>query len=261
VHRDEAYLGKKPAVLVSAPQYNATFITFNADHFPDARVRRALSLALDRDKFVPAVLHSFAIPGHSLVRPGPIYTAPPSSACRFDPAEAKRLLAEAGFPDGKGFPAVNLMLVGNDAETVNIGAVVQQAWKTILGVQCNLQPTEMKVYLDAERTGHFAAVIERWNPSNSDPTNMLQMGVTDNPNNDSRWSNPEYDQMFAEADESADPERRERDFDRMEMILADEVPYAPLFHRNPVRLVSPDVKGWQPNPLNHVTWRLISLSK
>ncbi len=262
ISREAAYRDVSPSPLRKRRTLNSHFITFNVAHFPDARVRRALSLALDRERMVPAVYGGFAEPAHSLTRDGAGGFHPAfSSACRFDPAEAKRLMAAAGYPNGQGFPAIDLMLVGNDQETVRMGEVVQEAWKNVLGVSTHLLPTEHKVYLDAERTHQFSAVIERWGASWDDPTAVLETVRSGDPNNDSGWGSPAFDQAENDAEgRPASPERT-HDFEVDEAILATEVPYAPLFYANYGTLVDPGVHGIIENQLSQMNWKEISFGR
>ncbi len=253
------YTARSSPLQVS-PDNGTNFVTFNVARFPDSRVRLALSLAIDRQPIVAAIFGNLADPAHSLVRPGVgQYTPPSSAACRFDPAQARALLAAAGYPAGKGFPPIELMLVGNAPETVRVGEAVQECWSRVLGVRTHLQPTEMKVYLDAERTRHYAAIIERWTVGWDDPTAMLLTGVTGNPNNDAGWSDTTYDAAYQLSDRVAAGTERRHAFDRQEAILAEQVPYAPLYFPNTAHLVSSLVQGWINHPGQHVDWRKLSL--
>jgi oligopeptide transport system substrate-binding protein len=262
IYKEGAYESEHPGFLRKSPLLRTNFITFNVASAPlkDPRVRRALSMALDRKSLCAAVYHAFAEPAFAQVRPGTGgYTAPHAASYQFDAAEARRLLGEAGYPGGRGFPPLELMLVGNDPQTINMGEVVQAAWKDVLGVTTQLSPTEKKVYLDAERTKHYQAMIEQWDYPWDDPSAYYQTGQSGNPNNDSGWSDPEFDRAFREADASVDARVRSRAFDVQEARMAQGVPYAPLYYWNKPVLVLPVVRGWLPNPLDHVEWKDISL--
>ncbi len=264
IFKAAAYESEQPGVLHRDPILGTHFVTFNLSRAPfvDARVRRALSMAIDRRKLSSAVYGSFAEPAFAQVRPGTGGYAPPSAAgYRFDPDGARRLLGEAGHPGGAGLPPIELMLVGNDPQTVNIGEVVQAAWRDVLGVTAQLYPTEEKVYLDAERSKNYHAMIEEWDSPWDDPSAFYQIGATGNPNNDAGWSDPEFDRAYKEADDSVDPEVRRRAFDVQEARLAESMPYAPLYYWNKPMLVLPSVRGWVPNAFGHVEWKEISLER
>ncbi len=262
VTREAAYRGKSPAVLHVAPLRRTHFLTFNVARAPftDARVRRALSLALDRERLVSAVFGRLAEPARSFTRAGiGGYTPTASSASRYDPEEARRLLAAAGYPGGRGCPPLDLMLVGTDAATVRLGEVVQAAWSGLLGLHPNLLPTEFKVYLDAERTKQFHVLLESWGAPFDDPSAMYQLAQAGNPNNDSGWSDARFDEAYRKAEQSGVPEERSRAFDRQEAILAEAVPYAPLYFANRAHLIQPAVRGLQDNEADHIDWKEIAL--
>jgi oligopeptide transport system substrate-binding protein len=151
------------------------------------------------------------------------------------------------------------MLVGTDAATVRLGEVVQAAWANVLGLHTALQPTEMKVYLDAERTRHFHVLLESWGAPWDDPSAMCQLAQGGNLNNDSGWADARFDEAYRQAEASAVAPERTRAFDRQESILAEAVPYAPLYFDNRARLVQPAVRGWQDNPADYVDWKEITL--
>lgn len=263
IFKESAYANVQPAVLHRVPRRTTNFVTFNVSlaPFKDARVRRALSMALDRKRICSAVFHSFAEPAFSQVRPGTGgFTVPESASYHYDPDGARRLLAEAGYPGGKGFPPVELMLVGNDAQTVSLGEVVQAAWRDVLGLTTNLSPTEKKVYLDAERTKNFHLIIERWDYPWDDPSAYYMTGQAGNPNNDSGWADAEFEKAYAVADFSDDRAVRARAFAVQEARLAQEVPYAPLYFQNAPVLVLASVQGWTPNPASHIEWKEVSLA-
>lgn len=258
-----SYEKGQPGVLRRLPLLGTHFVTFNVARAPftDPRVRRALSMALDREKICSAVYGSFAVPAFSQVRPGTGgYTPPASPSYRFDPDGARRLIADAGFAGGRGFPEIELMLVGNDPETVNMGEAIQSAWRSVLGITAHLSPTEKKVYLDAERTKHYQAMIEQWGCPWDDPSAYYQTGQSADPNNDSGWSDPEFDRAYRDAESSVDPRVRNRAFDVQEARMAEGVPYAPLYYVDKPVLVLPSVRGWTANSMGHIEWKEISLA-
>jgi len=240
------------------------FLTFNVAVPPynDPRVRRALSLAIDRDKIIGAIFGRLAVPAFTLVRPGiGGYFPTPQPAYRLDRAKARALLSEAGYPGGKNFPAVSVMIVGNAAEALRFGEAIQSAWKNELGIETELHPTESKVYLDAERTKHYTIIVDHWGSPWDDPTAVYQTAETGNPNNDSGWSNPEFDRAFHDSEENPDPAARIKDFDAQEAVLAAEVPYAPLYFLNRGHLIHPAVRNWPSNHREAINWNELSFGR
>ena len=253
---------QRPGVLRRVLRLGSVFVTFNVAQAPftDPRVRQALSMALDRERLCASVYHGLAQPAHTQVVPGAGgYTPPTAATDRLDPEGARRLLAAAGYPGGRGFPVFDLMLVGSDATTVNTGEVLQEAWRSVLGVTVHLAPTEPKVYLDAERTKHYQAIVDNWDLTWDDPSAFYQTGQTGNPNNDSGWSDAEFDRAYRAAELSPDPDIRRRAFDVQEARLAAGTPYAPLLFRERVTLVLPDVQGWNTAGIERIDWKGISL--
>jgi len=256
------YLAEHPGELHLPAFLRSDYITFNVHRAPfdNPLVRRAFSLAIDRDRLISAVLKNVAGPTHSLTRDGAGgYHPPQSSACRFDPAEAKRLLAQAGYNDVNKLPHIEFMLNGPQGYTLKIGEVLQEMWAQNLGIHVAVLPVEFKIYLDSLRTKQFQVLLDDWIYSWDDALDPLQLASTGNPNNDAGYSNPQYDRIFRDAETSSDRAQREHDFDEMENIVAQEVPYAPLFARLNDHLVHPLVVGWDDNLVDVTNWKQISL--
>lgn len=248
-----------PGELHLLPTLRSHYLTFNVTRAPfaDARVRRAFSLAIDREKLVHAALGKLGTPAYAFVRPG---TAGfnPEKGFRFDPAEAARQLAAAGFPGGAGLPPVEFTLNGNAGLTLAVGEVLEQMWAQNLGVHVRVIPVEFKVYLSTLREKQFQVLLDSWF-SIPDPRDLLGLGVTGDPNNDSGGSYPDYDAAFAASERTADPAARRRAFAAMEAILSREVFYAPIYYGNQGVLVRPSVRGWRDNSTSWIDWRELSL--
>jgi oligopeptide transport system substrate-binding protein len=253
------YEAEHPGELHLLPILRTNFITFNVTREPmrDPRVRRALSLAVDREKLVRAALGKLGTPAFSLVRPGTGgFTA--ANGFKFDPREAERLMAEAGYPGGKGFPSAELTLNGNTGVTLAVAEVLQQMWADHLGIRVAVHPLEFKAYLNTERERQFQILLEGYSYI-PDPRDMLEGGVTGDPNNDSGASDPSYDAAFAASDRSQEPAVRSAAFAALEAINARNVYYAPIYFANRGFLVSPSVRGWHDSASSTIDWRYPSL--
>lgn len=247
---------ERPAELQLSPELRVTYLTFNVTRppFTDPRVRRAFSLAVNREQLVRATLGKLATPAYTLVRPGTGgYSAPPEVG--FDPAAARRLLAEAGYPGGTGLPPIEFTLNGHTGFTLDVGAALQEMWAQNLGVHVSVQPVEFKVYLSLLREKQFTLLLDGWANGIADPRDPLELAASNDPNNDSAWSNRDYDAAFAASDATAVPAERSAQFDRMEGLLAHHVPYAPLYYTNMGFLLHPTVHGWRSNLLHVIDWR------
>lgn len=250
------YEHERPTELQLSPELRSYYLTFNVARppFTDARVRRAFSLAVDREQLVRATLGKLGSPADTMVRPGTGgYTLP--RLTRFDATEAQRLLAEAGFPHGVGLPPVEFTLNGNAGATLLMGAALQEMWAKNLGVHVTVQPLEFKFYLSTLREKNFQLLFDGWSYSINDPRDLLQLATTGDPNNDSSWGNREYDETFAASDATSLVAERQKAFNKMETLIAREVPYAPLYFSNQGYLLSPSVHGWRSNPLRIINWR------
>jgi oligopeptide transport system substrate-binding protein len=253
------YESEHPDELHVVPILRTNFLTFNVARSPftEARVRRAFSLAIDRERLVRAALGKLGTPAYAMVRPGNAgYTLP--DGFRFDPEEARGLLAEAGFPGGRGFPAVDFTLNGNSGVTLDVAAVLERMWVEGLGIHVAVRPVEFKVYLSTLREKQFQVLLDGF-VSAPDPRDMLELGLGGDPNNDSGAANPDFDAAFAAADRAADRAGRQRAFETMEAINAREAYYAPLFYSNRGFLVDRHVRGWRDNPIMRIEWRELSL--
>ena len=257
----EAYAKSPASELRAAPVLRSNFVTFSTQRppFNDVRVRHAFALAIDRERLAASALRGRGDPAFSYVRPGTGgYAFPPFH--RHDPAEAKKLLAAAGFPGGAGFPAIDYTVGSRDQDALLAAQALQQMWQQTLGVKVGIAPTEFKVWLDLLRTKTFALTADGWQMGINDPSEMLALGVTGDPNNDAGWSDPRYDAAFAAVNTAPDDAARRAAIARCEQLIADEVPYAPVFFTIKNRLVHPSVVGWRDNPVEKIDWTVLSLA-
>jgi len=210
------------------------FIRFNVTRkpFDDARVRRALALAIDKNRLVERITRGGEQPASHLVPLGTAhYVSPPGLG--YDPALARKLLAEAGFPGGKNFPRMEYMFnasAGGGKIHEKIAIELQQMWRDELGVDVELRQLEMQVYLTEQDQLHYDLSRSSWIGDYNDANTFLNMFVTNDGNNRTGWSNPRYDQLIQEANETTDVPAREKLFQEAETILVrDELPIVPLF--------------------------------
>ncbi|MGA0134404.1 MAG: peptide ABC transporter substrate-binding protein [Opitutales bacterium] len=222
----------------------------------DARVRRALGMAIDRQQIVDKVLRAGETPALHFTPPG---TGGFQAKARWRPGldEARRLLAEAGYPGGSGFPRLDYLY--NTSEGSQMAAqAYQEMWRNGLGIEVELRNLEWKVYLSAMHKGEYQIGRGAWVGDYNDPNTFLEMLQTGNGLNQSRWSHAEYDRLLGLAARETDPTLRHTHFQAAEEILVREAPVIPVaFGRNKF-LISPHVRGWHPtlldqHPLNGVT--------
>ena len=183
---------------------NATFITYyykmNQTKAPynDVRVRKALTLAIDRQELVDKVTRGGEFPAYGLTPPLPgLY--PAVVGFEEDADEARRLLAEAGFPDGKGFPKATILYNTNERHKA-IAQYVQQKWTEVLGIEVQIENQEWATYLDNMQNQNFDIARSGWQGDYVDPNTFLtDLLHSESGNNDGRYANPEYDALLAKA--------------------------------------------------------------
>lgn len=256
----ETYKEKAPQLLKITPYLGTYYYLINTQKkpFDDRRIRRAFAMSIDRKKIVEKVTKGGQLPAGSFTPPDTRgYT--PESSIPFDIEGAKKLLAEAGYPDGKGFPDSEL-LYNTSEDHRKIAVAIQQMWKTALNVNVSLINQDWKVYLDSRKTKNYQLARAGWIGDYPDPNTFLEMYVADSGNNHSGWSNKTYDDLIARASETVNPAARYRLFQRAETILLEEAPIIPIYTYTNTYLISPDVKGWHPNILDHHPYQFVSLT-
>lgn len=243
--RIATYRAEQPEKLREDPFLSTGFLRFNTTRppFDDARVRRAFALAIDRAAITEHVLLGGQIPASALTPPGTGgYTAP--AGIPDDADAARRLLAEAGFPEGRGFPRVEVMSFSLELNQRLLEAL-QQRWRTVLGVDVGIALKEQRVWLDDERQLNYDLSNARWIGDYVDPSTFLELFLSSSGNNATGWSDPEYDAWVTAARAERDPVRRRELFQRAEARLLAEAPIAPIYHGTSTYLIHPSVRGWK----------------
>jgi oligopeptide transport system substrate-binding protein len=237
------YLRDRPD-FVRAPQLSVYFYRLNVDVWPldDPRVRRALAMSIDRQVIVDEVTKAYQLPAFTFVPPG-LTGYENADPFPFDPIEAKRLLAEAGFEDGRGFPELTILY--NTQETHRaIAEVIQQQWRNNLNVVVGLQNMEWGTFLDKYAAMEYQVARAGWIADYPDPNTFLDMWVTDGAQNSTGWSNSRYDQLIEDAGREGDPEARMKLLQEAEQVLLDEMPVIPIYHYTSLNMVKPNVRGF-----------------
>jgi len=244
----------------SRPEIATYFACFNARRppFTDARVRRALALAIDRRVLTDKICLGGERPAFALVPPsirdadgekdfrdggGDLFQAP-------NVEEARRLLAEAGYPEGRGFPHV-AYLYNDDERHRKIGMVLQNMWKKNLGIEVELRVEEWKVLLAHRRAGEYDLCRHGWTGDYADPMTFLDLFLSSSGLNDAHWSNAEYDRLITQSRTELDPHRRMATLHQAEKLLMDEMPISPLFYYVVLWMEKSYVKDYQRNALGY----------
>jgi oligopeptide transport system substrate-binding protein len=258
-------------VLARRPDYHtfpflgSYFLRCNTTRAPfnDVRVRKALALAIDKRRLVEKFLRGGEPVADHLVPDGTAnYQA--ATGLGYDPAQARRLLAEAGYPGGRGFPHCSYLFdsaSGSGKIHEKVAVELQEMWREQLGIQVELKQMEKRVYLVAQSHLDYDLSRSTWIGDYDDPNTFLDLFRGDNGNNRTGWKNARYDALMDEANRQVDLSRRAELLRQAETILVrDEAPIIPIFfyvgfnYYNPAR-----IKGIYPNmldehPLNAI-WR------
>lgn len=255
------YKKNNPDVLRQAPYLGTYFYMFNvADPaFKDKRVRQAMAMAIDRDMLTARVTRGGELPAFSFVPPETVgYTS--ENKIPFDIARAKKLLAEAGYPDGKDFPKVELLY--NTLEShKTIAEALQQMWKNNLGIDIVLRNEEWKVYLSSKTQKNFQLARYGWIADYVDPNAFMDMWLSYGGNNDSNWKNKEYDALIELAGRTIDTTERFKVFQKAEKLLLEELPIIPIYHYTTTCLLHPSVKNWNPTIIDHQPYKYVYLEE
>lgn len=241
----EYYRKHAPNELKSATLYATYFYNFNSERkpFDDVRVRKALAMAVNRQHIIDAILKNGEPPASTLTLAADGYV-PPKTDIGYQPDLAKKLLADAGYPQGKGFP--EFTLVYNTMESHRkIAVAIQHMWKTVLNIDARLENQEWKVFLSSKKSGAFDVARGGITSTLGDPADLLQYFSSDYPANYSRWRAADFDQLLRRSQLEQDPEKRYSLLRQAESLVMSEAPILPIFHYRSSYLVSEKVKGFK----------------
>jgi len=171
-----------------------------------------------------------------------------------DITTAKALLAQAGYPNGKGFPAFTY-LYNTSSANKSIAEAYQQMWKKNLGITCTLRSEEAGVWVDDRTNGNFDVTRGAWIGDYMDPNTFLDMWVTGSGTNEAGWSNKTYDALIAKAKTTVSPTARMATLHAAEKLFMTNMPIAPIYYyTNPV-LLSKHVKNFYQSAESFVDWK------
>ncbi len=255
--KTDVYRREQPESLRIDPLLGIYFFRINLTRPPlnDKRIRRALALAINREVIVEKVTRQNQKPAYNACPPMESFTSP--VRLTGDLAEARRLLAEAGYPEGKGLRPIEL-LYNTSQNHKKIAEALQQMWRQNLGVDISLVNQEWKVYLDSQDTLSYDLSRAGWIADYVDPNTFFDLWRTGDGNNDTGFSNAEYDRLLEEALETSDQAARRAIYARMDAILMDELPIIPLYFYTRTYAANPRLQA-PPNLVETPNYKFIYL--
>jgi oligopeptide transport system substrate-binding protein len=262
------------------PKSVADSVGSSKNPLADVRVRQALAMAIDKTYIVENITRMGELPARSYVPPdgtlkGYTWLAGPDDpdrtnrfsdvemrtrllekdgltgagpGLRYDPERAKRLLAEAGYPEGRGFPTLPVIYGSNAPARQKISQVLKNQWKATLGINVDLVQVEGKNFRDKVSNKEYAIAPVAWYGDYPDASTFTDKYLSTSKQNDAAWINREYDDLCARASKEGDAEKRLRLLEKATNLLDTEVPIVPMYHYTMVSLSRDNVIGVLPNP-------------
>ena len=237
------------------PQLRGEYYSFAVDRkpFDNPQVRKAFAMAIDRD-VLPKILQGGQTPATSWVPPG-MLAHNPEIGLKFNPDEARRLLKEAGYPDGKGLPPI-VLGYNTDEEKKLVAEAIQSMWQKHLGVVVQIENQEWKVFLKKLQNDPFPVFRSGWGADYPDPDNFMKLFTSNSGNNHGRWKNPRYDQLLELAARELDPKKRTQIYDDAQKILTEtDAAIVPLYWKAEATILNPKFTGLEYNSMARMDLR------
>ena len=233
--------------------------------FDDPKVREAFTLAVDRTYivqeitqtgqveaggFVPAGVYDAAgATGDDFRTVGGDYYKPTDADYEANCERARELLAEAGYPNGEGFPVVTYLYNTDDSHKA-VAEALQNMWQTQLGVTVQLDNQEWATFLQTRKDGDYSIARNGWIADYNDPMSFLDMWMTGGGNNDAQYANPEYDNLIQQAKAATDPaERMQLMHDAEDLIIGQDYALCPLYFYTQKYMLADGIQGMYYTPL------------
>lgn len=254
-----------PGQIAKNAVFATSYISFGLDMppFDNINVRKAFQAAINRDEMTSTVLKDLAIPGKSLLPPGyPGYNDVITSQAVFDPEKAKKFMADAGYPDGKGFPEVEIWYRDqggyNGAISAPMLQYLQAQFKDVLGITMNIKILPQKDWMAGMMEKKNNLFLAPYEYDYLDPSNFYGIFFNGGRHNHHLQA---YDDLVAKADSAPKWEDREKLYEQAEQVLIDNASFVPLVHPITNAVVSKDLKGdgTKPNKLGFAPLRQLAL--
>ena len=239
------------------------YIGLNQDVVPvfkNRLVRRAIAMAIDPDQIVNVDLGHVNKVAHSILPPHVFGYRETANYIKYDPAQAKQLLEQAGYPDGKGFPELELTFRDQRPDIRIVAEAVSQMLNQNLGIKATLRTMEWKSYLDKYETNQMPFFHMRWAADYLDAQNFLSTLLAGyGPENHVGYRNSAFDALCNQGDTSLDPEKRKQFYAQAEDIVLQDAPFIPIFFQQDIELINPRVTGLRDSLFGHLPHTTVEL--
>jgi oligopeptide transport system substrate-binding protein len=254
-----------PKEYKNGPYFGTYYYVVNLTKEPvgtDVKLRKALALAIDRQILTDKITQGGEVPAYAWVPPGvPGYDAQSTDFANMTQAErdaeAKKLLAEAGYGDGN--PLKIEILYNTSERHQKIAVAIASMWKKTLGVEATMTNQEWKVYLDTRDQKNFQVARAAWIGDYMDASNFLDLFLSNaGERNDAGYNNPKFDELMAAAAVNPDAAARQDQLEEAEKVFLADLPLIPIYHYRDVKMVSTKVHGYVDNVMGFHLTRYLS---
>ncbi|MEM8561073.1 MAG: peptide ABC transporter substrate-binding protein [Pseudomonadota bacterium] len=256
------YQDRENTPYVQAPYLGTYYYLLNTNEAPtdNLLLRKALSLAVDRQQLSETVLKGTVVPAYSITPPDTLGYYPPR-LFSFDLEKARDLLAQAGYPEGEGLPVLQLTY-NTQEDHRKLAVALQQMWKDNLNIDVELINQEWKVYLDTVTNMQFQIARRGWIGDYIDPNNFLDLFLSGGGNNNTGFADPVYDEIILQlAPQAQTKEERYALFEQAETRLMEQMPIIPIYTYTSKHLVHPSVNGLPSNVMDYLNMKYVWLDK
>ena len=250
---------KRPEYLRIDPWQGVYFYCLNVERKPldNPKVRMALNLAIDREAIVKNITRQNEQPATGFMPPRMgDYQA--LKVITYNPNKARQLLAEAGYPNGKGFPKFNILINLSEVHRT-VAEAIQQMWKEELHINVRIENQEYKGFLDTQNNINYDIARSGWIGPFMDPVAFLDIWTTGNKNNTTHWGDPKYDALIHQAARTGDAKTRLNFLHQAEELFLSKPPVVLIYWYTRGYLMQPSVKNWNPLALDNHNYRFIDL--
>ncbi len=255
----EFYRMNQPQSLLLHPYIGVYYYRINVKHpiLSNPLVRKALAYSIDRKQITEYILKGGEQPAFYYV-PNNIGSYKSPQKIPYDPSYARQLLAQAGYPDGKNFPSIEILFNTSEAHKL-IAEAIQRMWKEHLNIDVKLLNQDWKVYLSTMNQLDYQIARSAWIADFLDPVNFLECFLSYSGNNRTGWENKQYDHLIEQAYREPDENKRNELMFQAEKILLEELPIIPIYFYTWKMLISSRVENFHPNVLGYIRWQELQI--